>query len=34
MFHMEFYETEDGKKPVEEFVVGLENKMLPKLYMS
>jgi len=30
MFQMEFYQTEDGKKPVEEFLVGLESKMRTK----
>ena len=30
MFHLEFYETEDGKRPVEEFMISLENKMRTK----
>jgi phage-related protein len=30
MFHLEFYETEDGKKPVEKFMVGMESKMRTK----
>jgi phage-related protein len=31
---MEFYETEDGKKPVEEFMVSLESKMRTKAIME
>ena len=31
MFQLEFYETEDGKKPVEEFLDSLDNKMAAKL---
>jgi phage-related protein len=30
MFYLEFYETADGKKPAEEFMVGLDNKMRTK----
>jgi len=30
MFHLVFYETEDGKSPVEEFMIGLENRMRTK----
>jgi len=30
MFYLEFYETDDGKKPVEEFLVGLENRIRTK----
>ena len=30
MFYLKFYETEDGKKPVEEFLISLENKMRTK----
>ena len=30
MLHLEFYETEDGKKPIEEFMVSLDNKMRTK----
>jgi len=30
MFRLEFYETEDGKRPVEEFMISLENKMRTK----
>lgn len=31
MFQLEFYETEDGKKPVEVFLDSLDNKMAAKL---
>lgn len=31
MFQLEFYETEDGKKPVEEFLDSLDAKMNAKL---
>ncbi|MBQ9662540.1 MAG: type II toxin-antitoxin system RelE/ParE family toxin [Oscillospiraceae bacterium] len=31
MFEVEFYETEDGKRPVEEFLDMLDNKMAAKL---
>ncbi|MCL1797796.1 MAG: type II toxin-antitoxin system RelE/ParE family toxin [Eggerthellaceae bacterium] len=30
MFHLEFYETEEGKKPTEEFMINLESKMRTK----
>jgi len=30
MFNLEFYETEDGRKPVEEFMIGMNNKMRTK----
>jgi hypothetical protein len=30
MFHLEFYEAENGKKPVEEFMIGMESKMRTK----
>ena len=30
MLSLEFYETEDGKKPIEEFMVSLDNKMRTK----
>lgn len=31
MFQLEFYETEDGEKPVEEFIDSLDGKMAAKL---
>ena len=31
MFNIEFYETEDGKKPVEEFLDSLDSKMNAKM---
>ncbi len=31
LFHIEFYETEDGKKPVEDFMDSLDNKISTKL---
>lgn len=31
MFHIEFYETENGKKPVADFLDSLENKMVAKV---
>ena len=31
MFHLEFYKTEDGKEPVEDFLDSLDNKMAAKL---
>ena len=31
LFQLEFYETEDGKKPVEVFLDSLDNKMAAKL---
>ena len=31
MFKVQFYETEDGKRPVEEFALGLNEKMQAKL---
>lgn len=30
MLHLEFYETKDGNKPIEEFMVSLDNKMRTK----
>nr|WP_304082254.1 type II toxin-antitoxin system RelE/ParE family toxin [Mitsuokella multacida] len=30
-FEVNFYETTDGKKPVEDFLLGLENKMQAKM---
>ena len=30
-FEVRFYETIDGKKPVEDFLLGLENKMQAKM---
>jgi phage-related protein len=30
VFSLEFYKTKDGRKPVEEFMVGLDNKMRTK----
>jgi phage-related protein len=31
MFHLEFYKTEDGKEPVEDFLDSLDDKMEAKL---
>ena len=31
MFHVEFYETEDGKHPVEEFLDSLDDRMAAKM---
>ena len=30
-FEVKFYETTDGKKPVEDFLLSLENKMHPEM---
>ena len=27
MFNLEFYETEDGRKPVEEFMIGMNSRI-------
>ncbi len=31
MFQVEFYETEDGEKPIKDFLDSLDNKMAAKL---